>query len=106
MWLAILSVILTSPLAFVFIDVVRVGPIGAAYAIVTDSAVICGLSLLLLWRGRAGLSIRGGSLHLYLGLIRSLFTVSLPSAAEGAVFCGGVLSLSGFAFRLRAKPPA
>jgi len=106
MWLAILSVILTIPLAFFFIDVARVGPIGAAYAIVTDSAVICGLSLLLLWRGRADLSIRGGSWHLDLGLIRSLFAVSLPSAAESAMFSVGILALSGFAFRLGTNPSA
>ncbi|TMC76715.1 MAG: MATE family efflux transporter [Chloroflexi bacterium] len=106
MWLAILSVILTIPLAFIFIDVVRVGPIGAAYAIVTESAVICGLSLLLLWRGRADLSIRGGSWRLDVGLIRSIFAVSLPSAAESAMFSVGILALSGFAFRIGTNASA
>jgi putative MATE family efflux protein len=106
MWLAILSVILTIPLAFFFIDVVRVGPIGAAYAIVTDSAVICVLSLGLLWRGSADLSIRGGSWRLDLGLIRSLFAVSVPSAAESAMFSIGILALSGFAFRLGTNSSA
>src|SRR5439155_8675797 len=89
MWLAILSVILTIPLAFVFIDVVRVGPIGAAYAIITDSAVICGLSLLLLWRGRAGPGIRGRAWRLFPVLLPSVFAVCLPSAAGQRLFCVG-----------------
>src|SRR5207253_10019939 len=47
-----------------------------------------------------------GSWHLDLGLIRSLFAVSLPSAAESAMFSVGILALSGFAFRLGTNPSA
>jgi putative MATE family efflux protein len=106
MWLAILSVCVTVPLAFLFIDVLQVGPIGAAYAVVTNGAVICGLSLYLLWIGRADLGISGGHWGLDLGLIRSLFSISVPSAAESALFSVGILALSGFAFRLGTESSA
>ena len=106
MWLAILSVFVTVPLAFLFIDVLHLGPIGAAYAVVSNSAVICILSLYLLWAGRADLTIRGGKWALDLGLIRSLFSISLPSAAESALFSVGILALSGFAFRLGTESSA
>jgi MATE family, multidrug efflux pump len=100
MWLAILSVCVTVPLAFFFIDVLKVGAIGAAYAVVADSAVISTLTLFFLWTGRADLTIRGGTWRLDPALIRSIFAISLPSAAESSMFSVGILALSGFAFRL------
>jgi putative MATE family efflux protein len=100
MWLAILSVALTVPLAFTFIDVLHLGPIGAAYALVTDSAIISALTFLLLWNGRVDLTIRGGAWGIDVPLIRSLFSISLPSAGESMLFSVGILALSGFAFRL------
>ena len=106
MWLAILSVFVTVPLAFLFIDVQHVGPIGAAYAVVANGAVICVLSVYLLWMGRADLTLRGGSWGLDVRLIRSLFSISIPSAAESALFSVGILALSGFAFRLGTESSA
>jgi putative MATE family efflux protein len=106
MWLAILSVIVTVPLAYLFIDVLHVGAIGAGYAVVTNSAIVCVIALYLLWIGRADLTIRGGKWGLDLGLIRSLFAISLPSAAESALFSVGILALSGFAFRLGTESSA
>ena len=106
MWLAILSVCVTVPLAFLFIDVLGVGPIGAAYAIVGDGALICALALVFLWRGRADLTIRGGPWGIDVGLIRSIFAISLPSAAESLMFSVGILALSSFAFRLGTNPSA
>ncbi|HYU82822.1 MAG TPA: MATE family efflux transporter [Candidatus Polarisedimenticolia bacterium] len=100
MWLAILSVFVTVPLAFLFIDVLHVGAIGAGYAVVTNSAIVCVISLYVLWVGRADLTIRGGKWGLDAGVIRSLFAISLPSAAESTLFSVGILALSGFAFRL------
>ena len=100
MWLAILSVIVTVPLAYLFIDVLHVGAIGAGYAVVTNSAIVCVISLYLLWVGRADLTIRGGKWGLDVGVIRSLFAISLPSAAESTLFSVGILALSGFAFRI------
>jgi putative MATE family efflux protein len=106
MWLAILSVFVTVPIAFLFIDVLHVGAIGAGYAVVTNSAIVCVISLYLLWIGRADLTIRGGKWGLDVGLIRSLFAISLPSAAESALFSVGILALSGFAFRLGTESSA
>ena len=106
MWLAILSVIVTVPMAFLFIDVLHVGAIGAGYAVVTNSAIVCVISLYVLWVGRADLTIRGGKWGLDLGIIRSLFAISLPSAAESTLFSVGILALSGFAFRLGTESSA
>ncbi len=106
MWLAILSVIVTVPMAFLFIDVLHVGAIGAGYAVVTNSAIVCVISLYVLWVGRADLTIRGGKWGLDVGIIRSLFAISLPSAAESTLFSVGILALSGFAFRLGTESSA
>jgi putative MATE family efflux protein len=106
MWLAILSVIVTVPMAFLFIDVLHVGAIGAGYAVVTNSAIVCAISLYLLWVGRADLTIRGGKWGLDVRIIRSLFAISLPSAAESTLFSVGILALSGFAFRLGTESSA
>jgi len=83
-----------------FIDVLHVCAIGAGYAVVTNSAIVCVISLYVLWVGRADLTIRGGKWGLDAGVIRSLFAISLPSAAESTLFSVGILALSGFAFRL------
>jgi putative MATE family efflux protein len=106
MWLAILSVVLSVPLAFFFIDVTAVGPIGAAYAQLADSAVICCLVLVLLWVGREDLRLSGGSWRLDIATVRSIFAISLPSAAESAMFSIGILALSGFAFRIGTNASA
>jgi putative MATE family efflux protein len=100
MWIAVLSAVLTVPLAFLFIEVLRLGPVGAAYAMVLESAVICALVLAALWVGRADLRLGGGSWRLDRVTVRSIFSISLPSAAESAMFSFGILALSGFAFRL------
>src|SRR5437870_11010329 len=60
-WMAVLSAVLGVPLGYLFLIVLALGPIGAAYASVLDSAVVCVVVLALLWRGRAGLTIAGGS---------------------------------------------
>lgn len=100
MWIAVLAAALTVPLAYLFIEVLRVGPIGAAYAVVLDGAVIGTLVVAVLWVGRADLRLAGGSWRLNWVTVRSIFAISLPSAAESAMFSFGILALSGFAFRL------
>src|SRR5207245_10619572 len=100
MWMAVLSAVLGVPLGYLFLIVLALGPIGAAYASVLDSAVVCVVVLVLLWRGRAGLTIAGGSWRLDPQLVRSVVSVSLPSAAEGSLFSSGVRPLSGSAVRL------
>ena len=106
MWLAVASAALSVPLAYLFIDVVRVGPIGAAYAVVLDGAVICVLVIAVLSRGSADLRLGDGSWRLDRATVRSIFAISLPSAAESAMFSFGILALSGFAFRLGTAPGA
>jgi putative MATE family efflux protein len=100
MWIAVLSAALTVPLAYLFIEVLRVGPIGAAYALVLDGAVIGTLVVAVLWAGRADLRLAGGTWRLDRDTVGSIFAISLPSAAESAMFSFGILALSGFAFRL------
>lgn len=100
MWLAVLSAVLTVPLAYLFLEVLRVGPVGAAYAVVLESAVIGTLVVAVLWMGRADLRLGGGAWRLDRATVRSIFAISLPSAAESAMFSVGILALSGFAFRL------
>src|SRR2546426_11536901 len=106
MWMAVLSAVLGVPLGYLFLVVLRIGPIGAAYASVLDSAVVCVVVLVLLWRGRVGLTIAGGSWRLDPQLVRSVMSVSLPSAAESSLFSIGILSLSGYAFRLGTNASA
>jgi len=106
MWMAVLSAVLGVPLGYLFLIVLALGPIGAAYASVLDSAVVCVVVLVLLWRGRAGLTIAGGSWRLDPQLVRSVMSVSLPSAAESSLFSIGILSLSGYAFRLGTNASA
>jgi putative MATE family efflux protein len=106
MWIAVLSAVLTVPLAYLFIGVFRVGPIGAAYAVVLNSAVIGALVVGVLWTGRADLRLSGGSWRIDRATVRSIFAISLPSAAESAMFSVGILALSGFAFRLGTAPGA
>src|SRR5205807_9433338 len=47
-----------------------------------------------------------GAWGLDTALIRSIFSISLPSAAESALFSVGILALSGFAFRLGTESSA
>ncbi|TMF65442.1 MAG: hypothetical protein E6I20_05880, partial [Chloroflexi bacterium] len=47
MWMAVLSAVLGVPLGYLFLIVLALGPIGAAYASVLDSAVVCVVVLVL-----------------------------------------------------------
>ena len=100
MFLSIGGVGVSVALAYLFINILRIGPMGSAYA--SSIAWILGMStmLVLLWRGVAGLSIAGGPWHLTRATIRAIFAISLPSAAESAIFSFGILFLSGLVFRL------
>ncbi len=106
MFLAFASVFVSVALAFYLIDVLGVGPMGAAWA----SAIVWTLNLAavvaLLSRGVAGLSIAGGPWRLTLTTIRRIFSISLPSAAESATFSFGILALSGLVFRLGTEQVA
>lgn len=106
MFLSIAGVVVSVGLAYFFINVLRVGPMGSAYA--SSIAWILGMSamVVLLWRGVAGLSIAGGPWRLSRATIRTLFGISLPSAAESAIFSFGILFLSGLVFRLSTEDVA
>jgi len=106
MFLSVVGVLVSVALAYLFINVLGIGPMGSAYA--SSIAWILGMSAMfvLLWRGVAGLSIAGGPWRLSRGTIRLLFGISLPSAAESATFSFGILALSGLVFRLRTEDVA
>jgi putative MATE family efflux protein len=106
MFLSIAGIGVSVVLAYLFINVLRIGPMGSAYA--SSIAWVLGMSamLVLLWRGVAGLSIAGGPWHLTRATIRTIFAISLPSAAESAIFSFGILFLSGLVFRLSTEAVA
>jgi putative MATE family efflux protein len=106
MYLALASVALAVALAYLFIDVLGIGPMGSAYA----SAIVWILNVVvvvaLLLRGVAGLSIAGGPWRVTGPTTRTLFAISGPSAAESATFSFGILALSGLVFRLGTEDVA
>ncbi len=106
MYLAITSVVVGVPLAYLAIDVLGLGPMGAAYASVVDNTLLLVLTFALLWRGRAELRLAGGQWRISGAVARSIMTISLPSAAESAVFSVGIIALSGLAFRLGTEAVA
>ncbi len=106
MFLTSAGVVLSVALAYLFIDVLQLGPMGSAYASSISWVLGMGAMLVLLWRGVAGLSIAGGPWRLTRQTIRTLFGISLPSAAESATFSFGILALSGLVFRLSTEDVA
>jgi len=100
MFLALASVVVAVALAYLFIDVLGVGPMGSAYA----SSIVWILNVIvvvvLLMRGVAGLTIAGGPWRITRQTTRTLFAISLPSGLESATFSFGILALSGLVFRL------
>ncbi len=100
MFLSGASVLISVALAYYFIDVLQIGPMGSAYASSISWVLGMVAMLVLLWRGGTGLSIAGGPWHLTRATIRTIFAISLPSALESATFSFGILALSGLVFRL------
>lgn len=100
MWLTSAGVVLSVALAYIFIDVLGIGPMGSAWAQAITWFLGMTAMFVILWRGVAGLSIAGGPWHLTMTTIRRIFSISLPSAGESATFSFGILALSGLVFRL------
>ena len=100
MFLAGASVAFSVGLAFVLVDVLQVGPMGAAWANAISWSLNMLAVIVLLWRGVAGLSISGGPWHLTQATIRRIFAISLPSGLESGTFSFGLLALSFLVFRL------
>ncbi len=93
-------------LAYLFINVLGLGPMGSAYAQVITWGLGLAATLVLLWRGRAGLSIAGGPWRLTRQTTTRMLDISLPSGMESATFSFGILALSFLVFRLGTEDVA
>ena len=100
MWLSALGSGLTVPATWALVSVAGLGIMGAAVAQVGVGVVFCGATLVLLWRGIAGLRLAGGSWRLERSTMRSLASISGYSAGESFLFSIGILALGFLAFRL------
>ncbi len=89
----------TLVISYVLIVQLGLGIMGGAYAFVAVSAAFAFLTLALLWRGRAGFSIAGGPWGLFPGTVRSIMSISLPSAVESLVFSLGLIFVGGLVLR-------
>lgn len=89
----------TLVISYAFIVQLGLGIMGGAYAFVAVSAAFAFLTLALLWGGRAGLSIAGGPWGLFPGTVRSIMSISLPSAVESLVFSLGLIFVGGLVLR-------
>lgn len=90
----------TLVISYVLIVQLGLGIMGNAYGMVAISATFALVTLVLLWRGRAGLSIAGGPWGLFPSTVRSIMSISLPSAMESLVFSLGLIFIGGFTLRL------
>jgi putative MATE family efflux protein len=106
MFLSAANVVLSVVLAYLFIDVAQIGPMGSAYAQTTTWVIGMVATLVILRRGVAGLSLAGGPWRLSRSTIARIYEISLPSAAESATFSFGILALSGLVFRLGTEEVA
>ena len=106
MFLSAAGIIVSVSLAYLFINVLGMGPMGSAYAQTISWVLGMSAMFVLLWRGTAGLSIAGGAWRLSTATIRRILEISLPSAAESATFSFGILALSGLVFRLGTEQVA
>jgi len=90
----------TLVISYVLIVQLGLGIMGNAYGYVAISATFTFLTLALLWRGRAGLSIAGGPWGLFPSTVRSIMSISLPSAIESLLFSLGLIFVGGLVMRL------
>jgi len=91
--------IATLVISYVLIVQLGLGIMGNAYGFVAVSATFAVVTLALLWRGRAGLSIAGGPWGLFPSTVRSIMSISLPSAAESLLFALGLIFVGGLVMR-------
>jgi putative MATE family efflux protein len=89
----------TLVISYVLIVQLGLGIMGNAFGFVAVSAIFSLVTLALLWRGRAGLSIAGGPWGLFPSTVRSIMSISLPSAAEGVLFSVGLIFIGGLVLR-------
>ena len=100
MWLSAVASALIVPGTYLLVTVAGLGILGAAYAQIAISVAFMVATVGLLWRGRAGLRIAGGSWALRGERLRTLASISGYSAGESLLFSLGILGLGGLVFRL------
>ena len=99
MVLSVVGSLASLALSYLLIIEAGLGIMGHAYGWTAVSAVFALVTLALLWRGRAGLSIAGGPWGLFPGTVRSIMSISLPSAAESLLFSLGLIFVGGLVLR-------
>ena len=92
--------LLNVPLTYVLMNPAGLGVLGAAIGLVLSMVLFALATVVILWRGHAGLTIAGGPWRISGERLRALLSISLPSAAESLLFSVGILALSGLVFRL------
>lgn len=97
---SILFSLLNVPLTYVLMNVAGLGIIGAAIAVCVMNALFVVATFIVLWRGRAGLTIAGGHWGISRERLGALLAISVPSAIESLLFSVGLLALSGLVFKL------
>jgi len=100
MWLSAVASALIVPGTYLLVTVAGMGILGAAYAQIAISVAFMVATVGLLWQGRAGLRIAGGSWALRGERLRTLASISGYSAGESLLFSLGILGLGGLVFRL------
>jgi len=92
--------LLNVPLTYILMNSAGLGVLGAAIGLVLSMVLFALATVVILWRGHAGLTIAGGAWRISGERLRALLSISLPSAAESLLFSVGILALSGLVFRL------
>ena len=99
MWLSLVGSIGFVGLGYLFVHPLGLGVLGAGYAQLILAALSTAVTIVILWRGREGLRLGGGTWSIQGETVRSLLSVSLPSMAETLLFSVGILALGGIVFR-------
>ena len=100
MWLSAAASALVVPGTYLLVTVAGLGILGAAYAQIAISVAFTIATVALLWHGRAGLRIAGGSWALRGDRLRTLASISGYSAGESLLFSLGILGLGALVLRL------
>lgn len=92
--------LLTLLAGYLTISVLGLGIIGYAWVSTGLNAALAAVTLWLLWSGRAGLVVRGGSWRLSSAMVRAIASISLPAAFESLIFSLGLLIVAGLVMRM------
>lgn len=78
----------------------NLGPVGSAWATFIARAIALVLLLAVLWRGRNGITIRGGSWRPQFGVARQVLNIGVPAAMEQVLISGAFFALTVLVARL------